>query len=174
MIEPQPIYGFGFFYMHRSGLVDQIIIFEYWDPDHYYEEVIRNEDKLRGEIEKLFSNMQYYLDQEKVLINGIDADPRVVSVDIGLKGKPEIAYIVFHIVFKGELKRGVNVYENIYEEEIAEYEYVVYWFFPENVKVLRAEVGVPYYIENDGRTLFFKVKPGTRVGGREAIYFQLE
>ena len=174
VVEPIPIYGQGFFYMHENGLVDQIIVFDYWDPDRYYESVLNDPEKYEKEIEKLMTNMQYYLDREKVLINGREAPPRVTSVEIGLRGRPELAYIVFLIEFRGELKRGLNVYENIYEEEEAEYEYIVYWFFPEKARVVKAEIGVPYYVEGDGRILFFRVKPGTRVGGREAIYFRLE
>lgn len=174
MREPIPIYGQGLFYMHPDGLVDQVVIFDYWDPGRYYESILRDAEKLKREEEKLIDNMQYYLDQERVLINGIEAPPQVTSVEIGLRGKPELAYIVFLIEFRGQLKRGINVYENIYEEEEAEYEYIVYWFFPENARVVRAEVGVPYSIESGGRILFFRVKPGTRVGGREAIYFRIE
>ncbi len=159
--------------MHRNGLVDQIIVFDYWDPDHYYVEVLENKELYRKEAEKLMNNMQYYLDQEKVLINGVEAPPEVVDVLIGLRGRPETPYILFHIVFRGELKRGLNIYEDLYEEEVSEYEYIVYWFFPENMKIVKAEIGVPYLVGSDGRVLFFKVPPGTRVGGREAIYFRL-
>ncbi|MET1160856.1 MAG: hypothetical protein ABWW65_07840 [Thermoprotei archaeon] len=174
MAEPIPIYGQGFFYMHSNGLVDQVVVFDYWDPDRVYAKILSDRIRLEREIKKLMDNMQYYLDQEEVLINGADASPQVTSVEIGLRGKPELAYVVFLIEFRGELKRGINVYENIYEEETAEYEYIVYWFFPENMRVIKAEVGVPYRIESNGRILFFRVKPGTRVGGREAIYFRVE
>ncbi|ABN69539.1 conserved hypothetical protein [Staphylothermus marinus F1] len=169
-----PLYAHGYFYMHETGLVDQVIVFDYWDPDRYYWKLLSKPMKLEEERMFLANNMQYYLDQEKVLINGVEAPPKVVDVEIGVRGKPEIAYIVFLIEFKGELKEGLNIYENIYEEEEAEYEYIVYWFMPENARIVKAELGVPYRVEPNGRVLFFRVKPGTRVGGREAIYFEVK
>lgn len=174
MSEPIPIYAEGLFFMHQNGFVDQIVVFDYWDPGRYYWKLLKREKMLMEEIQRLMLNMQYYLDREKVLINGEEAPPRVVDVDIGVRGKPELAYIVFHIVFQGNLRKGINVYENIYEEEEAEYEYIVYWFFPQNTRIVKAEVGVPYEVRGEGRTLFFKVKPGMRVGGREAIYFKID
>ncbi len=170
----KPLYAHGYFYMHETGLVDQVIVFDYWDPDRYYWKLLSKPTLLEEERQMLADNMQYYLDKEKVLINDIEAPPRVIDVEIGVRGKPELPYIVFLIEFKGELRKGLNKYENIYEEEVAEYEYIVFWFFPENAKIVKAELGVPYFVEPNGRTLFFRVKPGTRVGGREAIYFRIE
>lgn len=172
--EPIPIYGQGFFYVHRSGLVDQLIVFDYWDRSGYYERVLANREEYEAEVESLAENMQYYLDQERVSINGVRARPTVTGVEIGLRGRPELAYIVFTIEFRGEVRPGLNVYENVYEEEEAEYEYAVYWFFPERSRVVSVEVGVPYRVDRSGRVLFFRVKPGTIVGGREAIQFEVE
>ncbi len=172
--EPKPLYAHGFFTMHETGLVDQIVVFDYLDESRYYWNLKRDKDKFEREIRMLADNMQYYLDQEKVLINGVEAPPRVVDVEIGFRGKPELPYILFLIEFKGELKKGMNLYENIYEEEIAEYEYIVLWNLPENAKFVKAELGVPYRVEPNGRSIFFRVKPGVKVGGREAIYFRIE
>jgi len=170
--EPKPIYAQGFFHLRGNGLVDQTIIFDYYDPDNYYHRLLRQRLRLRQELEILKNNMQYYLDQERVLINGVDASPKVVHVEIGVRGKPDLAYIVFLIKFKGELVRGLNTYENIYEEEIVDYDYTVYWIFPENTRVIEAELGVPYNVYSD-RILFFKVPRGTRVGGYEKIVFEV-
>ncbi len=174
MVEPTPLYAMGFFVMHETGLVDQVIIFDYYDPDHYYYELSKKPKELEKEKALLMENMQYYLDQEKVLINGEEAPPQVTHVEIGFRGRPELPYIIFLIEFRGELKKGLNSYVNIYEEETAEYDYMVTWLFPENARVIRAELGVPYNIESGGRSLVFKVKKGTRVGGREAIYFKID
>jgi len=172
--EPIPIYAQGFFYVHRSGLVDHIVIYDYWDPERYYESVLNDPEKYEEEVETLMENMQYFMDREKVLINGKEAPVHVTGVEIGLRGRPELPYIVFLMEFRGELRKGLNIYENYYEEEEVDYGYIVYWFFPENTRVVKAELGVPYYVEADGRVLFFRVKPQTRVGGREAIYFRIE
>jgi len=172
--EPIPISAQGYFYVHRTGLVDHIVVYDYWDPDRYYERVLSNPEKYEEEVEMLMRNMQYFMDREKVLINGKYSPVQVTGVEIGLRGKPELPYIVFLMEFRGELVKGLNTYENYYEEEEAGYGYIVYWFFPENTRVVKAELGVPYYVEANGRVLFFRVKPGIRVGGREAIYFRIE
>lgn len=172
--EPIPLYAHGYFFLHMSGLVDQIIVFDYYDPECVYSKIISSRGQYISEIDRLMRNMQYFLDQETVLINGVETTPTVTSVEIGLRSKPEYAYIVFTIEFRGELKHGLNTYENIYEEEEAEYEYIVYWFFPEKTRIVKAELGVPYRVDASGRVLFFKVKPGTKIGGREAIYFRIE
>ncbi len=173
MVEPKPLYAQGFFHLRRNGFVDQTVVFDYYDPDHYYAKLLRDRDRLSREIRMLMNNMQYYLDQERVLINGEDTYPRVVHVEIGVRGRPDISYIVFLIVFKGELVKGINTYENIYEEEEVDYDYTVYWVFPESIRVIEADVGVPYRIYSDGRILFFKVPHGTRIGGYEKIVFEV-
>lgn len=170
----KPIYAQGFFYVHESGLVDQLIVFDYEDPDRYYAELIKSKEKFAQEIENLWSNMQYYLDQEKVIINGEEALPTVINVDVGFRGRFENPYILFYIVFKGELRKGLNTYENYYEEEAAEYDYTVTWFFPLNAKVVKAEVNASYVLEANGRILFFKVRKGTKIGGREKIVFEIK
>ncbi len=172
--EPEPLYAMGFFTMHETGLVDQIIVFDYYDPDEYYWDLSQDPERLDKEKKMLLDNMQYYLDQEKVLINGSEAPPRVVNVELGFRGRKDLPYIIFFIEFKGELKRGLNSYVNIYEEEEAEYDYIVTWFFPENARVVKAELGVSYTIESEGRSLVFRVTKGTVVGGREAIYFRID
>jgi len=174
VIEPIPIYAQGYFHVHRSGLIDQIIIYDYWDPGRVYESIIKDKKKLSEEINKLASNMQMFLDMEKVIINDKETHPVVVDVDIGLRGRPELAFIVFHIVFYGSLTPGVNKYVNIYEEEVVEYDYDVYWFFPEKTRVLKADLGVPHRVSGDGRVLFFHVEKGTRINGRETIIFKIE
>jgi len=172
--EPIPTYAYGYFFVHRSGLVDQIIVFEYHDPSRVYESMINDRVKYVREIDRLMKNMQYYLDQERVVINGYRVTPIVKNVEIDFKNKPDLIHIIFTIEFRGDFKIGLNTYENEYEEEIVEYEYVVYWFFPEKTRIVRAEIGVPYSISSDSRILYFKVKPGVRIGGREAIFFKIE
>ncbi len=160
--------------MHESGLIDQIVIFDYFDYDGFYWHLVKDHVKLSREIELLSSNMQYFLDKEEVFINGSRTYPRVVSTDLGFRGGPEYPYIVFYIVFRGELRDGVNVYENRYDEEIAEYDYTVSWFLPHNARVLKADFKVPYRVDCDGRVLSFTVFKGTRIGGRELIVFKLK
>lgn len=117
--------------------------------------------------------MQRFLDQERVLINGKQTYPKVVAVDVGFKGDPSRPYIRFFILFLGELRKGLNIYEDYYEPEVAEYDYDVYWIYPLRARVVKAELGVPYRLLHDGRVLSFSVSKGTRVGGYERVEFEL-
>lgn len=172
MEEPRPIYAQGFFIIHRHGLFNQIVVFDYYDPSNYYYKLIRSKDALIDEKKNLMDNMQYFLDQEKVLINGKESRPVVKDVEIGVRGRPDISYVIFNIEFYGELVRGMNVYENIYEEEEAEYEYIVQWIIPGQGRFIDADLGVAYELRSNSRILLFRVPKGTRVGGYEKIVFE--
>ncbi|MCD6488576.1 MAG: hypothetical protein J7K21_05060 [Desulfurococcales archaeon] len=173
MREPIPVFGQGFFYVWHNGKIDQIIVFDYFDPDQYYYKVLNNKEMYLKEKTMLMNNMQYYLDQEKVLINGNRSFPRVKHVDIGLRGDPRYPFIIFFIEFGGVFVKGLNVYENIYEEEVVDYSYIVYWIFSEGLKAVEADVGVKYELASDAHILKFFVRKGTRVGGYERIVFEL-
>lgn len=160
--------------MHESGLVDQIVVFDYYDRGKFYWSIAGDRVKLSKEVELLSSNMQYFLNKEEIYINGFRTYPRVVSVDIGFRGKPQYPYVIFHVVFRGELKRGVNIYENHYEEEIAEYDYYVSWFLPHSAKVIKADFRVPYVVDCDGRVISLKTMKGCKVGGHELIVFKID
>jgi len=173
MSELKPIYGYGFFNVRENGLVDETIIFLYSDPDAYYKRVMRDRSKYAREIEILSRNMQYFLDEEKVYINNERVYPILGRVDIGVAGLDNIAYIIFSIYFKGVLKKGLNTYVNEYEQETSEYDYTVYWFFPENARIVNAVLNVPYEVILYGRGLRFTVYRGTRLPGREEIIFEI-
>jgi len=168
-----PKHAIGLFLVRESGLVEQVVIFKYYDHLEEYRSVVESEERLREERALLARNMQFYLDQEEVFINGERVYPRVVDVEIGFQGDYKHPYILFLIVFRGELRKGVNVYENRYEPEIAEYDYRVYWVFPQGAKVLSAQRGVPYRLLDKCRILVFDVKAGSRIGGYERIEFEL-
>jgi len=169
----KPIYGQGFFYVSRSGAFIQVVVFDYYDPAHYYAEVVSNATLLENEVEALRNNMQFFLDQEKVIVNGERVKPKVINVEVGLRGLKRIAYAAFIIEFKSQLKSGLNIYENYYEEEYVGYDYVVYWFFPEDSTVTQVDLGVSYSLINN-RILFFKVPKGTYIRGYERIIFEVK
>lgn len=168
-----PLYATGFFFVRESGLVEQIIIFNYHDPLCEYKSIVEDEKKLVEEKSLLVRNMQFYLDQEEVIINGERVYSRVVDVEVGFQGDFKYPYILFIIVFRGVFKEGLNIYEDKYESEIAEYDYRVYWFFPPKARVLTAQLGVPYRLLDKCRVLVFEVKKGTKIGGYERIEFEM-
>ncbi|QOR93837.1 hypothetical protein IMZ38_04070 [Thermosphaera chiliense] len=174
MTEPSPVFANGFFTVQENGVFNELILFEYYDPDGYYASVVSNQDRLDVELETLSRNMQFYLDLEKVLINGSESTPTVLNVSIGFRGDAKRPYILFIVSFKGDLVKGLNTYENYYEEEVAEYDYEVVWLFPGKARVVLADLGVPFKVEAGGRVLRFNVKKGTRIRGFEKILFEID
>ncbi|MEM0002176.1 MAG: hypothetical protein QXS24_06510 [Desulfurococcaceae archaeon] len=174
MSKLTPIYGLGFFFVRELGLIEQIIIFEYHDPLEEYRSIIENKHRLEDEKSMLKRNMQYFLDQETVKINNKQVYPRVIDVELGFKGDYSYPYIMFFIKFIGEFRKGINIYEDTYEPEIAEYDYRVYWFFPSKARVISADLGVPYSLMDHGRILSFIVNKNTRTKGYEKIEFEME
>lgn len=173
MSEMTPLYATGFFFVRELGLVEQLVIFNYYDPLEEYKSIVEDEKRLVEEKSLLVRNMQFYLDQEEVTINGERVYPRVVDVEIGFQGDFKHPYILFIIAFHGVFKEGLNVYEDKYEPEIAEYDYRVYWFFPLRARVLAAQLGVPYRLLDKCRILVFEVKKGSKISGYERIEFEI-
>lgn len=168
----KPIYGLGLFFVRETGLVEQVVVFDYYDENEEYRKVISDPKSLEGEKALLARNMQSFLDAEDVRINGKPTFPKVLDVEVGFRGDFKHPYIAFFIAFQGEFRKGVNVYEDTYEPEKVDYEYRVYWFFPTRARVLKADLGTPYTLLDRGRILTFKVEAGTTVRGYERIEFE--
>ncbi len=166
-----PVYAQGFFIMSRLGRVTQIVVFDYYDPEKYYLSLLRK-GSLEEELSRIEENMQYFLDEERVYINGVRVYPKVISTTLGFRGDVTRPYITFIIEFGGPVRVGLNKYEDYYEEEVVEYDYEFTWFFPEGWKVRGAELAVPYEIIED-RVLVARVRKGTKVGPYEAILFEV-
>ena len=168
----EPIHAYGFFSVSRSLEFNQIVIFEYIDYEGYYASLSKDMDRLSRELSKLAFNMQRYLDEEEVVINGERVKPRVIGVDLGFRGDPEEPYLVFFIRFKGKPREGENYYENVYDAEISEYPYEVYWVFPPGARVTAVECsGVSEIIGNN--IVVIRVEEGERIAGYEKIVFTL-
>ncbi|MCC6022622.1 MAG: hypothetical protein LM560_05865 [Desulfurococcaceae archaeon] len=169
----RPIYAQGTFIVCSDGNVTQEIIFDYLDKELYYWNLLSREEEFEKELDRLSLNMQSFLDEEVVRINGKRVFPKVVDVDIGFRGSEDRPYITFYIMFRGDLRRGVNVYEDTYEPEVSEYDYTVTWVFTGGLTVLRAYLGVNYDILADGKLLIFSVPKGFTTPGYEKIEFKL-
>ncbi len=172
MSEVEPLHAIGLFTVTRRLEVYQVLVFEYYDPDQYYAQLMDDVEQLENELESLASSMQKFLDEEEVVLNGERVRPRVVGVDIGFKGTPEEPFVTFFIFFKGKPRRGLNYYENIYSGEEAEYPYAAYWFFPPGSKIAEVEVSGRSEIINDN-ILVIRVEEGDRIAGYEKIVFKL-
>ncbi len=173
-LDVVPVYAQGIFTVSPTGLVNEILIFDYKDPGMYYQRAIED-GTIDTELEKIAENMQYFLDQEKVYINGERVRPRVLDVAIAFRdGNPKRPYIEIVIKFEGKFKKGVNRYEDYYEEEVAEYPYEILWIFPENARIIDAEIAGEVEILGSGNILRVLVDEGTNVGGKETITFVME
>ncbi|MEM2024881.1 MAG: hypothetical protein QXW94_01140, partial [Desulfurococcaceae archaeon] len=90
-----PVYGMGLFFVRETGLVEQLIVFDYHDPSEYYKSIAQSRDKLEDEKKLLARNMQSFLDDEEVKINSKPVYPRVLGVDVGFCGSYRHPYVVF-------------------------------------------------------------------------------
>jgi len=170
----EPAYAQGFFAVSRTGIVYQIVVFDYHDPESYYYNLTEDEEALTNELEFLKDSMQALLDQEKVVVNGVKTNPRVVDVDLGFRGSPIRPYLTFFIFFKGDFKNGVNIYENWYESEEAEYDFDAYWFFPPKTEILEVIASGITEIFGAQNILVISVKRGEYISGYEKIVFRLD
>lgn len=166
----KPRYGYGFFSVDPTGEFRQKILFFYWDPDRELYRSISTPSRKELEIDAMRKNMQAFLDDEKILVNGREVKAGVVHVGIGFAASTKRPYVEFFIVFRGNIVKGVNVYENYYKREKVDYSYRVMWVFPENSKVSRANLGFPYELVHD-RIIVFDVDKGAEVPGYELIEF---
>lgn len=168
----EPVHAYGFFSISENLEVSQITVYEYIDYNRYYASIARDLDRLSRELEALAANMQHYLDREEVVINGDRVRPRVIGASLGFRGDPEEPYLVFFARFKGRPQRGLNYYESLYDEEVAEYPYEAYWVFPFSARVEEVDCsGVVEII--GGRVVVVRVEEGERVAGYEKIVFRL-
>ncbi len=171
--EVLPIHGQGFFTVDRNGLVYQVVVFDYYDPNEYYASLVHRPIDYRREMERLYASMQALLDSEKVVVNGERVYPEVYSVSFEHRGDPSLVYITFIIMFQAPIRRGENVYENWYEEEEAEYDYEVYWVFPPGSLVEEVTTRTEYEVLGDDNIVLMWARKGDKVGGYERIKFTI-
>ncbi len=171
MVEPIPIYAEGIHVMNLDGNVSLIIIFEYLDKEKYYAKLVKKGgSELINELRIVMENMQKFLDEEIIKINDVKVQPKVHDVTLGFRGSIERPYLEFYISLTGGLlRKGLNRYDNWYEEEVTEYDYEILWIFPENFKITNYDLGGESIIVGSGNILRTIVKKGTKVGGHEWI-----
>ena len=136
----KPVHGLGFFYA-GVGFIAYNLVFEYYDPMGYYDAVMRDKGLLERETAILAQNMQEFLNQEEVIVNGEKCHPKVVMVDIGFAGSRKRPIVVFAVRFPAPITPGRNTYENRYEPERIEYDYEAYWIFPPGSRILEVDMG---------------------------------
>jgi hypothetical protein len=166
----QPLFASSVFSVSPNLEVYQVINYDYRDSDRVYEKILDDEEALQIELEKIHSNMAEFLAAEKVYINGSRVEQKIIHVDIGLRGTPEIAYFQWVIQFQGSALAEENVLASDVEEETAEYDIEVLYLFPPRTRIL--DVETPMMFEIRGPLLFVWAQKGDIVGGHEAVRFQ--
>lgn len=167
----EPVHADSFFSVSRTGEIHERLSYEYIDPEGYYRRVIRDEDLLRKEVEKLADNMQSFLDQERVEINSERVRSRVDYCDIFLKGATEVVSVIYLIDFAGRFQEGANKIETWLEEEEAPYDFEIIWRFPVGTHIKEIETTLDFEIYGDLITLW--AQEGDEVGGYERMEFDL-
>lgn len=167
----EPIHAESFFSVSSTGEIHEKLSFEYLDPEGYYREVVCNEELLTNEIHRLSSNMQHFLNQERVEINGEQVGSIVRYTDIFPKGASDIVAVVFLIDFGGKLRRGGNKIQTWLEMETAPYDFEIIWRFPVGTHIVEIESKLDYEIYRDIAVLW--AEQGKEVGGYELMEFIL-
>ncbi|MDM7274972.1 MAG: hypothetical protein P3X22_002455 [Thermoprotei archaeon] len=166
-----PVYGEGFFHVSLSGVIWYTIVFDYSDVEREYWGLLREGGvRLESEVERLRFEMQRLMDEERIVINGVDVRARVLSAFIEVRGVPVRSSAVFFIVIPFRPRVGVNVYENFYGPAVADYDYTVYWVLECGVF---KSVDSPGSVSINGNFAVIRVKKGTRVPGYESVVFEV-
>ncbi|MGQ9723711.1 MAG: hypothetical protein ACUVXA_20625 [Candidatus Jordarchaeum sp.] len=165
-----PIFAHTFFSVSRDGEFHQLLTYDYYDPDKYYLNLESTPEEYEKEIEKLWLNMQGYLEEEINQVNGERVYPKVIFTDLQFRGSENTPFILWIISFKGKFKEGENIYKTVTEEEVLEYDCDAIWTFPEDCEILSVTTPMDYEIMNN--ILLLWAKKGDKIGGHEEIRFR--
>lgn len=163
----KPIYARGVYTISEDGLFNWAITYEYEDSDEYYASLMNVEEELKG----LRKGMESVLKEERVVFNGRDVKPAVISASLSFPYGSKRPAIHFVVQCHVELKRD-NTYENLYESGVAEYGYEALWILPPKAKVV--EVVASGIVERPtDNIVFIKMEKGLKYEGYEMIRFRL-
>jgi len=165
-----PLFASSVFSISQNLEVYQVINYDYHDPGGVYERLLEDEEAYQSEVEKIHWNMAEFLAAEKVYINEKRVEQKIIHVDIGLRGSPEIAYFQWVIHFQGSTRSEENSLASEVEEELAEYNIEVLYLLPAGTRILEVETPMEYEIR--GSLLFIWAQKGDAVGGYERVRFQ--
>ncbi len=166
----QPLFASSIFSISPILEVYQVIIYDYHDPEGVYERILKDEEALQREVTLIHANMSKFLAAENVFINDERVEQQILHVDIGLRGRPQIAYFQWVVHFQGTPRDGENELSSDIEEELAEYDIDVLYMFPGGTRIIEVETPMEYEIRNP--LLFVWGQKGDIVGGYEAVRFK--
>lgn len=167
----QPVHATCYFTVSKNGEFNQILIYDYYDPKEYYAELLHKPRALKNDLLSVTLNMQKFLNEETVKINGEVAKPKVINTQLIHRGFRDSPSITFTIWFRGKLNRGINIFENLSSEEEAPYDFETTWIFPSRARVL--ETLLKGYVNTCKNIVIINARKGETVGGYEKIVFRI-
>lgn len=167
--EVTPLFASSYFTISPTLEIYQIVCYDYADPDGYYERILHDSAAFVKEAEMLTKNMQKFLDEEQIFINGQHVEQEILHVDIGLRGAADIPYIKWVIFFQGQVQPGVNTLASNVDEEVSEYDIEVLYLWPSETQIKK--VVTPMNFEVRGPLLLVWSRKGDKVGGYEEVSF---
>jgi len=167
-----PVYGEGFFHV-TWGTIYYTIVFDYVEETGGFWRRMRDPRERRREEEAAARNMQSLMDEERVIVNGLETRTIVDYARLEFRGDRYRHSIVFHCRIPYKPIDGVNVYENYYEADRAPYDYTVYWVAPPGGRIVSVEGAGRVEYRAGGRIAVISVRRGDRVPGYESVEFQV-
>ncbi|MFX1467005.1 MAG: hypothetical protein ACFFA5_11090, partial [Promethearchaeota archaeon] len=147
------------------------LIYNYFDEKQVYQKLCAS-NNFDEEMDKIKDNMQYFLDQDRVLVNHEEKRMKLREVELKFKDRlPEYPQLNFMIIIRCKLKEGNNVIEFYMEDEIAPYNFQIKYHFPHGSEIIEVESLLSFKIIDN--KIIMAAKKGNRVGGYEKIIFKL-
>ena len=168
--EEIPVYAKAEFLVYPKEILEYLTYF-YHDPSKVYHGLMKI-GILNGELEFIKNNMQFFLDQDILMINSLEK--RLVVEDVGLsflEGDFERPYLHFKIHADIEFFHGENRLEMISEEELTPYDFEIVWDFSllEGSKIIEVKSKLSYRIDSEKSKIFMKAFKNKPCGGHEVI-----
>jgi len=165
-ISEIPLNAEAEFYVSENGITE-LLVYNYFDEEHVYHKMIglKNYNK---EIDRIKDNMQFFLDQDTVLVNYEEKRMKLREVELKFKDNlPEYPQLNFMITIRCKLLKGINVIEFYMTEEEAPYDFQIKWHFPYSSEIIEVETLLSFKITNN--KIVMTAKKGERIGGYEKI-----
>ena len=170
-ISEIPLNAEADFYVSEKG-ISELLIYHYLDEEHFYQKLCASEN-YDTEMNKIKDNMQFYLDQDTVLVNHEEKRMKLSEVELKFKdGLPEYPQLNFMILIRCKLKEGNNVIEFDMEDEIAPYDFQIKYHFPHGSEIVEVESLLSFKIIDN--KIIMTAKKGDLVGGYEKIVFKVQ
>jgi len=168
--EEIPVYAKAEFFVYPKEILEDLTYF-YHDPSRVYHGLLEI-GILKGELEFIKNNMQFFLDQDILMINGLQK--RLIVEDVSLSfpaGDFEHPCLHFKIYTEVEFVYGDNRLEMISEEELAPYDFEIIWDFSslEGSEIAEVKSKLSYKIDSEKSKIFMKTFKDKPCGGHEVI-----